>query len=98
MFRNVNTDVKVHETTKKFKIERSMCQGDTISPTLLINLSEYMFTKIDLEDMCVNVDGKILNYLCFSDVIVLIGIRMTFISNIISYDHIKCNLILKFSF
>lgn len=68
--------VRLHEETSKFRIERGVRQGDTISPKLFNNLLEYMFKKINWDDLGINIDGENLNHLRFADDIVLISDRL----------------------
>lgn len=68
--------VKIHENTQDFRIERGVRQGDVLSPKLFTALLEYMFKKIDFENMGININGEKLNHLRFADDIVVITDRV----------------------
>lgn len=73
IYHNATANVRVYEKTEKFKIQRGVRQGDTISPKLFTTLLEYMFKNIELEGLGINIDGKDLNHLRFADDIILIS-------------------------
>lgn len=73
IYGNATANVRLHENTNKFKIKRGVRQGDTISPKLFTNLLEYMFKKVNFENMGININGENLNHLRFADDIVLIS-------------------------
>ena len=73
IYNHATASVRVYEKTDKFRIQRGVRQGDTISPKLFTTLLQYMFKNIDLEGLGINIDGKDLNHLRFADDIVLIS-------------------------
>lgn len=48
-----------------------MFAKEIISSKLFTTLVEYMFKKIEMEDMRININGEMLNHLRFADDIVL---------------------------
>lgn len=83
IYRNATANVKLQETTNKFKINRGVRQGDTISPKLFTNLLEYMFRSVDLENVGLNINGESLTHLRFADDIVLISDRLDHAMNML---------------
>lgn len=73
IYKNATANVKLHTDTKTFRIERGVRQGDNISPKLFTMLLEFMFKKLEWDNMGINVDGERLNHLRFADDIVLIS-------------------------
>lgn len=67
IYEHATTSVKLHEETSPFRVEQGVRQGDTISPKLFTNLVEYMFKKIDIDDMGININGEMLSHLRFAD-------------------------------
>lgn len=78
IYENATANVRLQEPTNKFKIDRGVRQGDTISPKLFTNLLEYMFKSIDLENLGININGENLTHLRFADDIVLIADRLDY--------------------
>lgn len=76
IYKNATAKVKVHAETNRFKIEKGVRQGDTISPKLFTTLMECMFKNIKLDNKGISVDGEKLHHLRFADDIVLISDRL----------------------
>lgn len=73
IYNKATASVRLHEDTKKFRIEKGVRQGDTLSPLLFITLLESMCKKINWESMGINIDGEKISHLRFADDIVLIS-------------------------
>lgn len=73
IYNNATASVRLHEDTKKFRIEKGVRQGDTLSPLLFITLLESVCKKINWESMGINIDGEKIGHLRFADDIVLIS-------------------------
>lgn len=76
IYEQATAKVKIHAETDRFRIERGVRQGDTISPKLFTTVLEYMFKKIELDNRGINVNGETLSHLRFADDIVLISDRL----------------------
>jgi len=76
VYENAKACIKLHDYMEDFPIEEGVRQGDVISPKLFTNLLEYMFKKIDFEDIGLNTNGERLNHLKFADDIVLVTDRI----------------------
>ena len=76
IYETATSCVRLHEDTGKFRIERGVRQGDTISPKLFTNLLEYMLKEINWNNLGVNINGEDLNHLRFADDVVLISDRI----------------------
>lgn len=76
IYEHATSSVRLHEKTNKFKLERGVRQGDTISPKLFTLALENIFKKLDWSNMGININGKFLNHLRFADDIVLIAPNM----------------------
>ena len=74
VYDTATASVRLHEDTKKFRIERGVRQGDVISPKLFTAVLQYMFKKMNIEDnMGININEEDLNHLRFADDIVIIS-------------------------
>lgn len=59
-------------------------QGDNMSPKLFTTLLEYMFKEIEWDKIDININGKKLNHLRFTDDIVLITNSMGEVSEMLN--------------
>lgn len=73
IYENATASVRLHEETERFRVQRGVRQGDTISPKLFTTLLEYMFKSVELENMGININGENFSHLRFADDIVLIS-------------------------
>lgn len=71
IYNNATACVKLHESTNKYRIERGIRQGDTISPKLFTTVLEYAFKEINWDRKGINIDGEYLSHLRFADDIVI---------------------------
>ena len=67
-----NVRISTNQCTDKFNIDRGVRQGDTLSPKLFVAVLESMLKMINWDSTGINIDGKLINHLCFADDIILI--------------------------
>ena len=73
VYKNATSCIKLHKSTKKFRIGRGVRQGDTISPKLFTSILDSIFKKLDWSEMGININGEYLSNLRFADDISLMA-------------------------
>lgn len=67
IYKKATSSIALHEGTGKFRIERGIRQGDTISPKLFTLALENTFKNLDWSNKGININGDLLNHLRFAD-------------------------------
>ena len=70
-YNNGTAQIKTDSVSEKFKIDRGVRQGDTLSPNLFIAALEEIFKRTDLQEKGIKINGERMSNLRFADDIVL---------------------------
>ena len=73
IYTNCTSTVALNRNKTQFEIRKSVRQGDTILPKLFTSCLEEIFHGKNWSDKGINIDGKHLHHLKFTDDIVLIS-------------------------
>lgn len=90
IYEHATACVRLHEDTNKFRIQRGVRQGDTISPKLFTAVLELAFKRINWDEMGIKVDGEFLSHLRFADDIVITADSIDQAQSMLTSLHAAC--------
>lgn len=73
IYNNSKARIKMDRLGKEFNIEKGVRQGDPISPNLFTAILERIFSKLNWDNLGININGEYLNHLRFADDIIIIS-------------------------
>jgi len=73
IYNNGTSIIRLDKESGKFKIQKGVRQGDTLSPKLFNAGLEQVFRRLNWDNKGITINGEQLNHLRFADDIVLIG-------------------------
>lgn len=71
IYYNATSSIKLHSTSDKFRIEKGVRQGDSISPKLFSAVLQEIFKTLKWNEVGIKTNGGFLSHLRFADDIVL---------------------------
>ncbi|GBP08998.1 Putative uncharacterized transposon-derived protein F52C9.6 [Eumeta japonica] len=71
VYKNSSACIQLEKKGDPFKIQKSVKQGDPLSPKLFSAVLEMTFKSFEWQNLCLNIDGRTLTHLRFADDIVL---------------------------